>query len=284
MSSKKDELAKQKRLAERQRLEKKKILVQITDEIQKLQYEIAHVKAKNTKIYLLRNLNISLRFMQMIAPYVLTASITFGIFAALGDIPFYRNDIKKKLETKKELDSLGSIHYYRQYNYFDNANATLTYTSKWYKGNDGLYARTIKTYSLDDISEETITKILSDMDNASLEDIFGSPIDVMQESKNNLTKEELNENDYLQAVMYDEDANDYIYVKQSTDNNILFTVLWIFLTAFAELVPAGIRQSSSFDFDTCVAKIKEKYPVVDVKMLKKKLEIKQDNYDRLTRQ
>ena len=145
MSNKKNIRAKEQRLAERQRLEKKKMLLQMEKEIQQLEFDIHHSKTANLKVHALRGLKISLRAGQLIAPYVLTAAITFGGFAALGGMPFIKDDLKKKLEMKKELDSFGNIRYEQQYDSFDSSKGTISYVGKWNKQNDGFYSREIKT-------------------------------------------------------------------------------------------------------------------------------------------
>ena len=73
-------------------------------EIQQLEFYINHSKVANLKVNMLRGLKISLRAGQLIAPYVLTAAITFGGFAAFGGMPFIKNDQKKKIEMKDRID------------------------------------------------------------------------------------------------------------------------------------------------------------------------------------
>ena len=89
MSNKNNNSAKQKRLAEKQRLEKKKMLLEMRKEISKLENEIKHSKIGNTKVYALRGLKIVLRTGQLIAPFAVTAGITIGGFSLLGGTPFF---------------------------------------------------------------------------------------------------------------------------------------------------------------------------------------------------
>ena len=284
MSNKKNNRAKEQRLAERQRLEKKKMLLQMEKEIQQLEFDIHHSKTANLKVHALRGLKISLRAGQLIAPYVLTAAITFGGFAALGGMPFIKDDQKKKLEMKKELDSFGNIRYEQQYDSFDSSKGTISYVGKWNKQDDGFYSREIKTYATENIEEDIITKIVNDVDITSLEDVFGAPVSSKLQTQNNLTDEEIQTQPYLEAVMYSKFDDDFIIVKESTSDNIGESILWFVLTLLAELIPLFIRlEVSSFDFEYWVDRIKEKHPLVDTKELTKKLEIKMNNYNRLTR-
>lgn len=283
MSNKKNNSAKQKRLAEKQRLEKKKMLLEMRKEISKLENEIKHSKIGNTKVYALRGLKIVLRTGQLIAPFVVTAGITIGGFAALGGTPFYRDKHKQKLEMMKELDSLGNIRYEQQYEEYANSSSVISYYSKWNFVEDNLYSRDIETYALGDITEEQILKLIND-DVQSLREILGEPISKKKETKNNLTEEELQSDPFLQAMIYSKFDDDFIMVKESSSDNIGLTLLWVLVTVLAEIIPVVWRvESSDFDYEYCIRKIKEKHPTIDVEELAKKLEIKRNNYDRLTR-
>ena len=102
MSNKNDKNAKQKNLAEKKRLEKKKMLLEMQKEIKELENEIKYSKIGNAKIYALRGLKIVLRTGQLIAPFVVTVGITIGGFSLLRVTPFYRDKHKQKLEMMKE--------------------------------------------------------------------------------------------------------------------------------------------------------------------------------------
>lgn len=285
MSNKNNNSAKQKRLAEKHRLEKKKMLLQMKKELETLEYELKHSKLVNLKISTVKNLKISLRFMQRIAPYVLTAVIMAGGCKLVGGgIPFYSGDtFKINSNTMKEFDSLGNIRYEQQYDDYDNSSNILYYYSQWQQGNDGFYSRNVETYKLDELTEEEILKLFAKED-LNLSDVFGDPTSKKRETKNNVTEEEIQQKDYLQAIIYNEDENDYIIHKETIGENIAVTVIYLLLTALAELIPLFIRSEiSSFDFDDCVREIKRKYPSVNQEELAKKLEIKRSNYDRLTR-
>lgn len=285
MSNKNNNSAKQKRLAEKQRLEKKKMLLQMKKELETLENELKYSKLVNLKISTVKNLKISLRFMQRIAPYVLTAGIMAGGCKLIGGgIPFYSGDtFKINSNTMKEFDSLGNIRYEQQYDDYENSSNILYYYSQWKQGNDGFYSRNVESYKLDELTEEEILKLFAKED-LNLSDVFGEPTSKKKETKNNVTEEELQQKDYLQAIIYNEDENDYVIHKETMGENIAVTVIYLLLTALVELIPLFIRSEiSSFDFDDCVREIKRKHPSVDTEELAKKLEIKRSNYDRLTR-
>lgn len=283
MSTKKNNKSKQKRLKEKQRLEKKKMLLRMKKEIKKLEMEIKHSKISNSNIKALKALKISLRFGQLIAPYAVTAGIVIGGFSILGATPFYIDDHKKKLEMKKEFDSSGNIRYEQQYDAYENSKSTISYYGKWMSQTDGFYSRDVEIYSIGDITEEKIMKLVNQNNISSLQEVLGKPISKKIETKNNLTEKELTEGSYLQAIMYNEFEDDFIMVKESSGDNIGLTVVCLFITLLAEIIPLAWRSFSHFDFGDCVKEIKRKHPAIDIEKLVKKLEIKRSNYDRLTR-
>lgn len=62
------------------------------------------------------------------------------------------------------------------------------------------------------------------------------------------------------------------------------SLLYFLITVLAELIPLFYRlEESKFDYDDAVYKIREKYTKVDVEKVKKILEIKRDNYNRLVK-
>lgn len=280
MSNKNNDNTKQKRLTEKQRLEKEKKLLYLKKEIKELESQI---KYGNAKIYALRGLKILLRTGQLIAPFAVTAGITIGGFAAFGLTPFYRDKCKQKLQMMKELDSFGNIRYEQQYDEYENSKNTISYYGKWKLFENNLYSRDIEVYSIEDITEETIMKLINENSICSLKEVFGEPILKKTETKNNLSDEELQGESFLQAVIFSEIEDDFIMVKESSANNIGFTVIWILTTLLSELFPVLLREDSGFDYSYCIKEIKRKHPTIDVDVLTKKLEIKRSNYDRLTR-
>lgn len=285
MSNKKSN-AKQKYLSEKQRLEKKKMLTQMQKELKQLEMEIKYSKFTNLKYSLIKNTKISLRFMQRLAPYVLTAGIMAGGSKLVGaGFPFYSGDtVKINSNIMKEFDNLGNIRYEQSYDDFEDDSNNLYYYSQWGGGhiNNGLYSRIVETYELKEFTEEELLELLNKED-LKLSDIFGEPVSKKTEYKNNITEEELNQKDYIKVVLYEEDENDYIIRTETADKNLVVTILYFIFTFLAELVPFFVRSEiSTFDFDDCVREIKRKYSRVDIEELTKKLEIKQNNYDRLT--
>lgn len=267
----------------KQTRQKKKMLLEMKKEINKLENEIKYRKLTNIEIYALRSMKIMLRTGQLIAPFAVTAGITFGAFSAYGGIPFYRDSSKHELEMMKEIDSLGNVRYEQQYEEYENSNNVITYYSKWSFADNNFYSRDIETYAIGDITEETMLKLINE-DVKSLREVLGEPILKQKETRNNLLEEELQYNAFLQARIYSKFKENFIIIKETSDDNIKETLLWVLATIFAEIIPFSYRTLiSKFKYKQCIKKIKEKYPTVDVEELTKKLEIKRSNYNRLTR-
>lgn len=267
-------------LSKQQQRKKKQMLVKMSKEIKKLEYDLKHVKSKNLKISTIRNLKISLKAVQRVAPYVLTAGIVFGGFSVLGGTPFFIDKRKNELDIMKEFDSLGNIRTVVQYEDYEQTDNKLFYYGKWEKIEDGFCKRIIETYELKNKTEQEIINML-EIDDISLESVFGKPISKKIETKNNVTEEELYSKPYLQAIIYNKDKNDYIIIKESVGENIGLTCLYLVITILCQGIPFLIRLNSNFDFEDSVKLLKNKYQKVDVDKLKKVLELKKQNYERL---
>ena len=270
-------------LSEKQLQKKKKMLLEMQEEIRKIETEISLSGVKNLQANLFRWSKISLRTGQLILPYAVTIGITLGAFSSLGRMPFIRDDVKRNLEIKKELDSNGKIRYEEQYNKFDDAISTVSYFEKWQRETNGLYSRNVKTYIVDRIPEDILNKVLNEKF-ISLDEVLGEPMSSKVEKKNNLTHEEINADSYIQAIIYKTINDDYIIVKEPVVDNIGITAIWIILTVLLESIPYQWRKTeSSFYYLDYISEIKAKHPTIDVKVLKRKLEIKKENYNRLMR-
>lgn len=283
MDSNSKEILLENKLTEEQKLKKKSLLYQMQEEIKELEIEIKSSRYTNMKVLSLRFLKVILRTVQLFIPYVLTTSLTFGACSFFGITPFYRDELNQKLATKKELDNRGNIRYEEQYEAFQNSENIISYYGKWSSSGDGFYSRDVEVYSIGEFTEEYILDLI-EKDITSIEEVLGSPISKKIERKNNVTEEELREDAFIQAIIFTESDTDFIVVKESVHDNNVLTILWVIVNILVDFLVFGIRaEVTGFDYVYCLKKIKEKHPLVDIGNLKKKLEIKRNNYDRLTR-
>lgn len=265
--------------------QKKKILKELKQEITTLEEEIKHEKQINKIITTKRNIKISLRYIQWLAPYILTAGIMAYSCKLLGyGLPFYSSDqLKISSRKMKEFDNLGNIRYEQQYDDFESKTNTISFYHKWQKDNNGIYTRIIETYKLDDLDESEILNLLT-KEALNLSDIFNSPIYTKKETNYTPKEEELSKGEYLQVVIYSIDEEDYIIRKETTEENLSVTIIYIAFTALTELFIATVRNSASkFNLKRSIYEIKKQYPNINNEVLIKKLEIKKDNYNTLTK-
>lgn len=274
---------KKEQLTEKQILKRKKLLLKLEQNLKELENEVNEAKKRNVKNKIIRRTKISLRTAQLVAPYLLTASITFRFFSSIGFTPFVIDNNKKFLETKKDFDSLGNIKYENQYTAFENPYSTISYVGKWSKYDDTFYSREVKTYNIKKIDEETIHKIVNDNNIDELESIFNSPKSTVQIS-NNITEKDLETEPYIEATLYSTKTNEFISIKETVGKNIFTTFIWVLLTFLFELMTLVIRENiDKFNYGNCIYAIKQEYPIADINELTKKLEIAKNNYNRLTR-
>lgn len=265
-------------------LKKKKLLLEMKKEINKLETQLKYIKLINLKIKAIKNLKISLKVSQAAAPYILCCSIIAGTFKLTGlGLPFYNGDKFNHISQKmKEFDNLGNIRYEQQYQPFENDENVLYYHTNWQPSDEQFYSRDIQTYKLGELKEEDILKLFN-LQEQELNDILGDPIKISKEISNNIEKE-LSTDIYFQAVIYSTDSNDYITEKETNLQNIIITILYIFITTIPCFGISGFRYFfSSFNLKNEIYKIKFQYKPLYEENIKMKLEIKKDNYNRLTR-
>lgn len=278
-----------KRQNEKKRIEQKQMLLKMKKEIETMENEINDYKFEYIKKSTIKNLKITARAFQLVAPYILTAGIVAEIFNISGNKPFSSNNERVYLNTMTEFYSMGNINIKKQYgdfkdsmgNILDNRDSVLYFYSKWEKDSNNSYYRIIEIYSIKNKTYEDVKKILSQDD---LEKYLDGSNYYEIEIKNDLNIQELNSKNFIKAIVYDKDKNDYIEYKKNIFKNISCSIIYIFFASFCEFIPFYLRSNySKFDFMKSVNKINEKYKTKDIDVLIKKLEIKKNNYDRMMR-
>jgi len=262
-------------------LRKQKYLLELQKEILRLEKEIKYRNWANIKRRTIRNTKIGLKFMRLLYPYIISMVllISGGKLCKLG-YPFLKDDVKLYAQIMTEIDSLGTIRTERVYGE-PTITGNLTFYDKWlFKENN--YTRTVKIYSLNNISMKSILKLMSS-EPLNIEEILGEPEKNIIETTNKINVEEPNEI-FLKAVIYQEDKEDYIIKKETTSDNVATTLTYIMLELLLSAVIFVIRSEiSSFSFISSVNEIQNQYEPVDIEKLIKKLEIKKDNYNQLVR-
>ena len=263
---------------------RQELLFNLEEEITSLEEEIEKTKKENKRNSRIRNFKISLRLLQGIAPYVLVATTLVGGFKMLGlGLPFYKDKVKDDINVKKTFDSFGNVSYVKTYDEFSNSTNMLFYYSNWKKNDDNSYSRDIEVYDLKKITEEDIIKIITKND-IDLKGVLWEPISTQKEFRDNISLDELEQREYLEAIIYYEDKNEYIVMKEDGPENLAFSFCYIALTFICSIGIKGFRKVvTHFYLTDCIYKIKKKYPLAETSGVKKLLEIKRSNYERLKR-
>lgn len=261
-------------------------LKKLKEEIDDINYKINNSKKVKQKIDLKRRLAKLLIILKLIYPTVVAGALTAGALTLLGNTPFYRDSKKESLRMKKEIDSLHNVSYECQYEKYDNAKNTISIVGTWKKLDNGLYERIIETYTIEDLDENKITELLNNQERInSIDELFDEKPIIKKEGKNKLNEDDLYNSPYLQAIIYSEDKNDIIVVKESIKVNILLTVGWVFTTILPAIGLTTLRDKiRKFNFVNEVELADKKYRYNEnVEELRKNLELKESNYKTLVR-
>lgn len=267
---------------ERRASKRRKLINGLKNEIIELENEIVTSKIQNKKNLRIKNFKLAGRITSFITPYILTAGIVIGITSYNGMTPFVFDNEKQYANVKRTFDSHGNIRCEQQYKEYDNKTNIINYCGKWEPIGNDFYKRNIEVYNIGKISESSVAEILK-KPNGSLKDYFGEPILTKVEKKNNVTSEQLEEDAFLQAIVYSESKADYIMVKESIKDNVLWSILVLIVTLVAEVLPFRLTLNLLYKQNEWGKSINNKYPVVDIHEKEKKLEIKKSNYNMLTR-
>lgn len=262
---------------------KEQLLIDLKIEIENLKRQIEHRKVYDLRNNIIRKILINNCRLRYLIPYIITASIiATGCKQYNGVLPFHRDMIEEYLHTKKTIDNYGNVSVEKRYGKYNNMLNIINYYTKWQVENE-IYSRCVLSYSLGNLSLEQINEII-DKEMVDVEDILGFPISGSIETKDNLTKEEIDSDEYIEAIIYSVEKNDYIIVKESVKDNVTTSLLYLLTTLLASYIPYTYREKiSKFSYFERVSEIEEEYKNIDIENLSKKLEIKEKNYNRLVR-
>lgn len=256
----------------------------------KLKNKSLVLKKEKIKVNLKRRLLKTLVIIKLWCPALIgcTLGVTGSYF--LGITPFYKDDRKEALRTKKEIDSFNNLHYECQYEDYEKSNK-ISVIGTWKELDNGLYERIVETYNIGTLDEDKIIEIIEGENQIeSIGELFKEDPIIKREGKSKLNEDDMYDTPYLQATIYSEDKNDIIIVKESWVDNFAESV---FVTALILIIGAGlvflrdaIKKEEVFEamqreFDD----LNEKYTFDEetAEHLKNILEIKKDNYNTLVR-
>ncbi len=269
-------------LNEEEEQRKQELIKNLEEEIRNLSYQIHNAKYIKIKQKLLRRLKILVANLETIAPYTLISTGTLVLFSLLNITPFIRDNVKTPEYITKDIDNAGIIRYERSHSKHHSTNK-IYYYSSWQKCAT-TYKRTVNIYDIKHIPTSTIEKIVSGQITATLSELLGDPTETLIEEKNIVPEEELSSPPTIRALIYSQDENNYVIVKEPVLVNNMTTILYLILTIVLSIVPAKIREIN--DYPTLKEKIdiiNDNYVSTSIISARTKLELLEENYKRLTR-
>ena len=230
---------------EKARLERIKWL---RDEIKQCKKEKNVVRLKNT----LKGVLFSL-------PIVIPTIVGSVHIAKTKDIPGHRDYKDEYARTKMEYSSSSEmVEIEKQYmDYEDNVDS-ISYYGAWDLQDDGSYERTVKTYELENISEEKLIE-LSKKDIITVDDLLDFDVKNTKEStqkKYNVSREELDLGSFYEFTVYGADEKDTIKVMETSDEAFYEGVKLAFMVGVVLATEVGIIDSfkPKFEDTICIDK------------------------------
>ena len=245
------------------------MLLKMKKDIEKTKWNLEHFDSYKKRQNVLKNLKIYGNVVRVFAPYVLTFGIvTFGFHCVMGKHLFSHNYIKNDVK-------LDSYNYEEQIKNF-NKSVYLFHYDKWTKEDDQKYYRKVECYSINNLAEYDILDICD----KNIDEILGSPIFTNFEISDSIDENE----DYYEVISYNKNNQSYRIIKESSGKNILSIILYIVILEFAEVVPFFYYKTfSKFSFNKDEDDLNNRYNNLSKNNLYKILEIKKNNFDRLTK-
>ncbi len=211
-------------------------------------FNIKNIDKNRKKISYLKLRKIAMQALialRVLYPGLLTVAGVTLLTTAGNATPFVRDDVINHLYVTKTMDSLGNEKTIGKYNDRTFAeDSIIKHYSKWNKVDDS-YRREVKTYNMKKIDSYLVESIILEKETINkLEDLFGKPISTDYEYRDNVTDEELNSSNYLEATVYSIDKNQVIKVKENVIRNIASTIR----TMFFALVATNCVYTVRFNF------------------------------------
>lgn len=237
----------------------------LENEVRDISFKLKYASTFNN-VELLKFLKKSLITVKYFIPYIVTSSLTFGLFSILGYTPFILDKREEYSYTLYEFDNSG--------NYSENNVITTDIVDNniyVYNYDSNLLSldKYIANYSFDEIvnlvnnnNEEIINKC----------DYLGTINCIYNDGYDNLVK----------AFVYEKDLSYLNYINEDFITNLLSTVGWSGLILFLSIL-IKVYQDSYYGFNYLFDNYKfidDNYKLIDVDDLNKKLLIKKQNLQR----
>lgn len=190
-----------------------------------------------------------------IYPYVVIAAL-----ASLYTVFRIKKGSKNYLVTRETIDSNGNDKIYNEYDSsYALDSGKITHISRWNLNENNEYERITKIYDINNLSPDVAKNIVeNDKTVYSLDEMFGEAILTEKEIGKNLTEEELNKPDFLEAVTYSKDKDDYIITKMDASDKILYAIMFFVIAAGMTSI-YNLARFDTWNYENALLSIEENY-------------------------
>lgn len=209
----------------------------------KLEKKLEEQKKEKFKQFNIRNLKIVGNTCNFLAPFVLSAGITVGVFRLFGGgFPFHTDDITKYRLYNLDFDTKGYVTMddeYRTFGILDElkSNSLVVY-SPW-EGQDDQYIRFKREYNIGTLDTLDLYNAVLNEDYSYIEQNVTDYKEEIQTS-NRINKDE--PNDYIiQASLHMLDKEDTLIFSETDLKNIVITIIEVILGVGAGSLIAYFR-------------------------------------------
>lgn len=207
-------------------MNKADLVKKLNNDVKKLENKIEHRKLYNIRNYIMKALIKSGIAVDYIFPFIIIALILTSKAAAEGNLPFHIDEMvdNPRIET---IDTSNGIHIEHITYDFNYDKEIIEHSTGWIKNEKNLYERTVTSYRLcDEINLANTKKILS-MTKEEIEKIL-VVTNVKTIFKSTLTTEdEMYDEDALIIINHTKSKDDTIMRKESTGENVAYSILYI---------------------------------------------------------
>lgn len=265
-----EKLRNRKKIAKQKNLRNQKI-EKLKQQAKELKQKIKKQTIDNIKNICIKNLKYVGSILNFLAPFVLSACITFGVFKLFGGgNPVVKDDITKYKKYSLSYQTNGNIEAYENYeeNYWYSTelpeNMLMLYYP-WTLNDNGTYSRIIREYNVDNLQTTDLYKAILAQDVDYIINTFGNYKE-SQETSNHLYDN--NDGYVVEANINIFDKGDFIKYSESDLKNILITISEIVIA----LGSAGIiTKKRNFKLGSSIRRINNRYIITPISPLKQEL-------------
>ena len=265
-------------------------LDKIDNSIKDINKDIKKINSINHKRVCIRNLKVFKNILKIIIHPLIALCIALSVSHFMfNDIPFIRQDRVNTMRYETTIDNQGNIttnNKYSDTNWFSTSardkSVWIYKYDQWRKDGNG-YIRSIDGFVIDDSSIEKIEELFNDPD--KLEKLYANSRVGLYETKDEITEEELQEENYMKAVIHYEDKNDYYIAPQSEEENSRDTAIFL-ATLFGSGIVATANTLDYIDKKRRRGQgiISEEYEKLDIEDIKKQFSEKRIEFEKKSKQ